>query len=148
MNKFINFSFICIKTSVSCKINTVVSKLNINEDLLPLYQALRPKKIKLFQMHTVDGINDLAKTYKISEGEFNDFCERHGKFRSITVAEPCGSMENSYLMINPEGVFQLNNHGTYQPFGSLKSTSLFEILKEVPMDCKKFESRYIKEVRT
>ena len=26
--------------------------------------------------------------------------------------------------------------------------SLFEILKEVPMDCKKFESRYIKEVRT
>ena len=133
--------------NIDLKINTVVSKLNVDEDLSPLYKTLKPRKIKLFQMHLVDGINDKAKPLKISESEFEAFCNRHKAFQSIIVTEPSGSMENSYLMINPEGVCQLNNHGTYQPFGSLKSTSLFEILKEVPMDCKKFESRYIKEVR-
>lgn len=136
------------ESNIDLKINTVVSKLNVDEDLSPLYTALNPRKIKLFQMHLVDGINDKAKPLKISESEFEEFCNRHKAFQSIIITERSGSMENSYLMINPEGVFQLNNHGTYQPFGSLKSTSLFEILKEVPMDCKKFESRYIKEVRT
>ena len=134
--------------NIDLKINTVVSKLNIDEDLSSLYQALNPKKIKLFQMHLVDGINDKAKAFEISEDEFKEFCNRHKAFRSIIIAEPFGSMENSYLMINPEGVFQLNNQGTYQSFGSLKSKPLFEILKEAPMDCEKFESRYIKEVRT
>ena len=133
--------------NIDLKINTVVSKLNVDEDLSPLYKALKPRKIKLFQMHLVDGINDCAKSYEIVESQFEAFCNRHKAFQSIMVAEPDGSMENSYLMVNPEGEFQLNNHGTYQSFGSLKSAPLHEILKEAPMDSIKFESRYSKEIR-
>jgi len=131
--------------NIDLKINTVVSRLNLNEDLSKLYQALNPTKIKLFQMHLVDGINDPAKQYEITESEFRSFCKRHGAFESVTVSEPCGSMENSYLMINPEGRFQLNNNGTYQTFGDLKTTPLFEILKKVPLEFEKFSSRYTKE---
>ena len=130
---------------IDLKINTVVSKLNINEDLSPLYQALNPGKIKLFQMHLVDGINDQAKPYEITEREFVTFCERHKAFGYVVVTEPCGSMENSYLMINPEGEFQLNNNGTYQTFGNLNTTPLFEILEKVPLDSEKFSSRYTKD---
>ncbi len=130
---------------IDLKINTVVSKLNLDEDMSALYQALNLKKIKLFQMHLIGGINDQAKPYEITEREFQDFWERHKAFESIIVAEPCGSMENSYLMINPEGEFQLNNNGVYQTFGDLKTTSLSEILKTVPMDSEKFSSRYTKE---
>lgn len=131
---------------IDLKINTVVSRLNLDEDLSELYRVLSPKKIKLFQMHLIDGINDQAKPHEITEREFDSFCERHKTFESVIVAEPCGSMENSYLMVNPEGKFQLNNNGSYQTFGDLNTTSLSEILKTVPLDSEKFGSRYGKEV--
>lgn len=131
---------------IDLKINTVVSRLNLDEDLSELYRVLSPKKIKLFQMHLIDGINDQAKPHEITESEFDSFCERHKTFESVIVAEPCGSMENSYLMVNPEGKFQLNNNGTYQTFGDLNTTSLSEILKTVPLDSEKFGSRYAKVV--
>lgn len=131
---------------IDLKINTVVSRLNLDEYLSELYRVLSPKKIKLFQMHLIDGINDQAKPYEITEREFESFCERHEAFKSVMVTEPCGSMENSYLMVNPEGKFQLNNNGTYQTFGDLNTTSLSEILKTVPLDSEKFGSRYAKVV--
>ena len=130
---------------IDLKINTVVSRLNLNENLSELYRVLSPKKIKLFQMHLIDGINDQSKPYEITEREFESFCKRHKAFESVMVAEPCGSMENSYLMVNPEGEFQLNNNGIYQTFGNLNTTSLSEILKTVPLDSEKFSSRYVKE---
>ena len=130
---------------IHLKINTVVSRLNLCEDLLPLYQALKPEKIKLFQMHLIDGINNQAKPFRITDSEFEGFCEHLKSFASVIVAEPCGSMENSYLMVNPEGKFQLNNNGSYQTFGDLNTTSLSEILKTVPLDSEKFSSRYTKE---
>ena len=132
---------------IDLKINTVVSRLNLDEDLSELYRVLSPKKIKLFQMHLIDAINDQAKPYEITEREFLTFCNWHKAFDySVIVAEPCGSMENSYLMVNPEGKFQLNNNGVYQTFGDLNTTSLSEILKTVPLDSEKFGSRYVKEV--
>ena len=131
---------------IDLKINTVVSRLNLDEDLSELYRVLSPKKIKLFQMHLINGINDQAKTYEITEREFLMFCERHKAFDSVIVTEPCGSMENSYLMVNPEGKFQLNNNGVYQTFGDLSTTSLSEILKNVPLDAKKFDCRYEKNI--
>ena len=39
--------------SVALKINTVVSKLNLQENLLPLYRACRPQRIKLLKMHLI-----------------------------------------------------------------------------------------------
>ena len=93
---------------IDLKINTVVSRLNLDEDLSELYRVLSPKKIKLFQMHLIDGINDQAKPYEITEREFESFCERHEAFiKSVMVTEPCGNMENSYLMGNPEANFSL-----------------------------------------
>ena len=130
---------------IHLKINTVVSSLNLCEDLSALYRVLKPEKIKLFQMHLIDGINNRAELYRITKGEFEGFCEHLKSFDSVIVAEPCGSMENSYLMINPEGKFQLNNNGVYQTFGDSNTTPLLEILKTVPLDSEKFSSRYTME---
>ena len=54
-------------------------------------------------------------------------------------------MENSYLMINPKGEFQLNDNGRYQTFGDLKDSSLGELLESAPLDPVKFNFRYLKE---
>ncbi len=109
------------------------------------YLNLKPNKVKLFQMHLVNGINDVAQQYAISETEFYEFCSRYKDLQSAVITEPCGSMENSYLMVNPEGKFQLNNNGTYQTFENLKTTSLSEILSTVPMNNESFNFRYSKE---
>ena len=145
LSHWIELSKAIHECNIDLKINTVVSMLNLNENLSMLYQALQPKKIKLFQMHLIDGINDQAKCYAISQEDFTNFCNRHKAFESLIVAESSGSMENSYLMINPEGKFQLNNNGIYQTFGDLKTSSLSEILKTVPINSAKFNSRYKKE---
>ena len=145
LSHWIELSKIIHECNIDLKINTVVSKLNLDEDFSKLYQELKPKKIKLFQMHLINGINDQAEPYKITVSEFENFCERHKAFASLIVSEPCGSMENSYLMINPQGELQLNNNGTYQTFGDLKTSSLSELLKTAPLDSEKFSSRYIKK---
>ena len=132
---------------IALKINTVVSKLNIKDNLLPLYDAITPNKIKLLQMHLISGINDRAKSYEITKQEFDDFCERHSSAPSIIVTEPCGSMENSYLMINPNGNVQLNNNGIYECYGNCCDAPLEEIMKLVPIDADKFNSRYVREVK-
>ncbi len=124
------------------KVNTVVSRCNRNESLLALYRALQPTRIKLLQMHLVDGINDRAKPLAVTEEEFQAFCDRHGEFRSITVAEPCGCMENAYLMVNPAGALQLNDSGAYQTYGSLQATPMSELLASVPIHAERFRSRY------
>ena len=145
LSHWIELSKAIHECNIDLKINTVASRLNLNENLSMLYKALQPKKIKLFQMHLIDGINDQAKCYAISQEDFTNFCNRHKAFESLIVAESSGSMENSYLMINPEGKFQLNNNGVYQTFGDLNTTPLFEILKKVPIDSKRFVSRYTKD---
>ncbi len=131
--------------SMDLKINTVVSRFNIQEDLSPLYRVMAPQKIKLLQMHLIDGINDAAKPYEVTEKEFDQFCARHREFQSEIVAEPCGSMENSYLMINPKGELLINNHGTYEAIGDLKNTSFSELISRAPIDAKRFRARYQKK---
>lgn len=58
---------------IEMKVNTVVSKLNIDENLSSLYHALWPQKIKFFQMHLVKGINDRAKPFEITVEKFEAF---------------------------------------------------------------------------
>ena len=132
---------------IELKINTVVSKFNINEDLSKVYGAMAPDRIKLFQMHLVKGINDRARDHKITKKEFKSFCKRHNAFRSVIVKEPKKSMENSYLMVNPNGEFQLNDNGNYKTYGNLKDTPLCKILEAVPLLKKRFALRYKKGVR-
>ena len=145
LSRWISLAKTIRECDIDLKINTVVSRLNLDEDFSESYQALNPMKIKLFQMHLIDGINDRALPYGITRSEFDVFCKRLKTFGSEIVAEPLGSMENSYLMITPKGEFQLNNNGIYQTFGDLNTTPLFEILKKVPLDSEKFDSRYKKE---
>lgn len=96
-------------------------------------------------MHLVCGVNDRAENLQIPEDRFGAFVQRHPAFSSVIVPEPCKSMENSYLMINPDGCFQLNNGGKYEILGDCKTTSLSEIIRRVPLDAEKFDARYARD---
>ena len=52
------------KIGIKLKINTVVTKLNFREDLLPLIEKIEPHRWKIFQVLYIAGQNDsLDKSY-------------------------------------------------------------------------------------
>lgn len=127
---------------IALKINTVVSRINLGQNLTPLYDILKPQKVKLLQMHIVKGINQDAQRHQITKQEFEDFCLRHKSDKYQIVTEELGDMQNSYVMINPQGHVILNDHGVYRSFGHCCETVLSEILKDYPLDIEKFQQRY------
>lgn len=145
LSRLIELAEVIHECGISLKINTVVSGLNLRESLAPLYRAVKPEKIKLFQMHLVGGINDHAAAYAITEEQYCSFVCRHKASGLVIVEEPAGSMENSYLMVNPEGCFQLNDNGVYHTYGNLRAEALTQILKRMPLDGMRYESRYARE---
>ena len=130
------------RSGIKLKINTVVSKLNVNEDMTVFLKRLKPDRLKFLQMEIVEGVNDCASKYKISEKEFDRFCKKHENCCRNTVCERAADLENSYLMINPQGEVQLNNSGRYQTYGSCLERELYEILSRIPINGDRFNSRY------
>ena len=132
------------RNGIMLKINTVVSRLNVNEDMTVFYKRLKPDRLKFLQVEIVKGINSGADKYKISKQAFDEFCKRHENCCKNVVCEPLESMENSYLMINPQGDFLLNNSGKYQTYGNCLEEKLTDILVRVPFQKEKFNTRYEK----
>lgn len=130
------------RNDIKLKINTVVSRLNVNEDMTELYKRIKPDRLKLLQMELVEGVNDRAKHLAISKKAFEGFCKRHKNCCRDTVFEYSGDMENSYLMINPQGEFQVNNEGKYKICGNCLDEELSEILKCAKISEEKFNARY------
>ena len=130
------------RNGIELKINTVVSRFNENEDMAELYKRLKPDRLKLLQMELVEGVNDRAKGLVISKKAFDKFCERHKNCCSDIVPEYSDDMENSYLMINPQGEFQVNNKGEYKIYGSCLEKELTEMLDDAEISEEKFSARY------
>lgn len=95
----------CEKYGVLFKINTVVNRLNYMEDMNERIGELKPFRWKCFQVLIVAGENDTEETlrnghkFTISDGEFEEFCERHRGQRSL-VPEPNSLMAKSYLILD------------------------------------------------
>lgn len=133
------------RNGIKLKINTVVSKLNVNEDMTEFYKRLKPDRLKVLQVEIIDGINDGAENLVITKKAFDEFCKRHKNCCGDTVCEYSDDMENSYLMINPHGEVQLNNEGSYEIYGNCLEEDLCDILSHVPINIDKFNSRYGKD---
>jgi MoaA/NifB/PqqE/SkfB family radical SAM enzyme len=95
------------------KVNTVVTSMNVHEDLKSLYRQLRPDKLKILQFTPVLGENaGRANSLRVSEDAFDAFVRRH---RSVADDRTVGWLQvegsdviaKSYVMIDPLGrVFQ------------------------------------------
>lgn len=133
------------RNGIKLKINTVVSKLNVNEDMTVFYKRLKPDRLKFLQVEIVEGINDTATQYQIGKKTFDEFCKRHKTCCADTVCEQSNGLENSYVMINPQGELQLNDSGKYKIYGNCLEEDVCEIIKRAPINIDKFNSRYGKE---
>jgi radical S-adenosyl methionine domain-containing protein 2 len=95
----------CRQYGVMFKLNTVVNKLNVAEDMNAQIAVLRPFRWKAFQVLIVQGENDSEETlrnghkFTISDAQFDAFCDRH-RAQECLVPEPNRLMAKSYLILD------------------------------------------------
>ncbi len=130
------------KRGIRVKVNTVVTRFNLMEDLTDFIIKAQPERWKLFQVLPVDGQNDLTVgEHIISEDEF----ERHVRLsrrveaHGVTVVpENNDLMRGSYVMVDPAGRFFDNVAGRHTYSDSILEVGVDRALKEVSVDSHKF----------
>lgn len=128
---------------IKVKVNTVVSKLNVNEDLRELYDMGSIDRIKLLQMRVNEGVNDIASQWLLTKQEFENYCKRLSNYN--TVEEDDDALNASYIIINPEGNLLTNKGNKHTVVGSLFKTPLGELI-EGNFNCDEFAKRYKEKI--
>lgn len=100
------------------KLNTVVTRVNVDEDMSSLLLEIRPQRWKVFQALRVVGQNDGSIEPLLIETEaFQQFVARHRHLEPLgvpVVPEDNASMTDSYAMIDPMGRFYGDTGGRHR----------------------------------
>ena len=99
---------------IKCKLNTVVNRLNCNEDMSRAVRKIAPDKWKIFQLLPLADTEDRAERQRklaIAPKDFRQFCLNQKKNLSGGTVEirteDNDQMIGSYVMANPEGQLYL-----------------------------------------
>jgi radical S-adenosyl methionine domain-containing protein 2 len=134
----------CRRYGIKFKINTVVCRLNYEEDMNQHIDALQPFRWKCFQVLIVAGENDSSGTlrdgrkFTITDQEYQSFCERHSRQKSLVV-EPNRLMAKSYLILDEYMRF-LDRDGR-EPSDSILEVGVQKALESVYWDEGAFRDR-------
>lgn len=129
---------------IGLKINTVVTKLNLHEDMRPLIRSINPDRWKVFQVMKREGENhNTVERLLISQDEFERYVKRNDMVLengSTPKFESNELMSKSYLMLGPLGRFFHSANGPieYIPTDPL---DLASSINKVPFDHEAFEER-------
>ena len=110
----------CIKAKhIKLKINTTVTKYNINEDMKEFISDISPDRWKVFQFLHIKGQNDYCVAeLSVTDDEFVGFKELNENVEldgeKKPVFEKCDDMLDSYFMITPSGNVLINHNGVYK----------------------------------
>lgn len=134
-----------INPEIVLKVNTVVNKFNVNENLTELIERLNPDKWKILRV-----LPFVSDELDISEQQFQSFVDRHKRLGAVLSVENNRDMTESYLMLNPLGRFfqnqsniQAGHSYTYsQPILQVGADAAF---RQINFDATKFIARYSKD---
>ncbi len=105
----------CRSRGIRMKLNTVVCKSNLNDDMTELVLKLRPERWKIFEVLPVEGQNDGdVDDLLLDDGEFQTWVDRHAwiaKEGIQFVPESNELMRGSYAMMDALGRFYSNSEG-------------------------------------
>ncbi|MFO0750343.1 MAG: viperin family antiviral radical SAM protein [Myxococcota bacterium] len=135
----------CHARGVRLKLNTVVTRLNHDEDMSTFVRAARPERWKVFQVLRVVGENDgRVEPLLISAEEFHAVVARHAPLAAEglqPVAEDNDAMTDSYAMIDPLGRFYGNTAGIHRVSPPILEVGVAAGLSAVGYDPAKFSAR-------
>jgi len=123
------------------KVNTVVSRLNIHEDLLEFYEKVQFDRIKLLQMRVNYNCNEQSIEYGISQKEFAKYCEKVKHINGVII-ELDVDLECSYIIIDPKGNFVTNKNQKHKIIGSILKDNLDELIMKAELNISTFRKRY------
>lgn len=127
------------------KLNTVVTALNVDEDLSDLIRRARPDRWKVFQVLPIAGQNDgSVEELLITKTQFEHFVSRHAHLAAEGLApipEDNEAMTGSYLMIDPLGRFFDNVDGRLTFSRPILEVGVDAALAEIRFSFVKLETR-------
>ena len=130
---------------VRVKVNTVVTRFNLEEDMTDFIIEARPERWKLFQVLPVKGQNDFSiGEYVVSGSEFERYVKparRAETFGIEVVPESNELMRGSYVMVDPAGRFFDNVEGGHTYCRPILEVGVEEALRDVSQDPGKFIKR-------
>lgn len=140
----------CRELGIKFKLNTVVCKLNWQEDMVAIIQELQPFRWKCFQVLFVEDENDAstadtaldkrkrdARKLLISSEQFDEFCRKHQHLDAF-VPEPNDLMASSYLILDEYLCFLDKGSGKERQSRSILEVGVAQALEEVRFDQEAF----------
>lgn len=120
------------------KVNTVVCRENMKEDLTGPLGELKPDRWKALRVIPIHG----AEGRQIEDFQFENFLERHKGVAGQVVPEDNEHMHRSYLMLNPEGRFYQRDGSHFMQSEPVLKDGAALALKSVEFDAKTYLTRY------
>jgi len=120
----------CTSRGIRMKLNTVVCRSNLHDDMSDLVLELRPERWKIFEVLPVKGQNDGdVEPLLLKEGEFQTWVQRHEHVvdEGIQfVPESNDLMRGSYAMMDALGRFYSNVDGGHSYGPSILDVGVLE----------------------
>ncbi len=126
------------------KINTVVSKVNWQENMVDFIGQTLPERWKLFQVLPIKGQNSgRVDDFLISSKQFQYFCDTHNCLHDHlkVVSETNDLMTASYVMVDPAGRFFDNSMGFHTYSESIVEVGVRTAIQQVAISSEKFMLR-------
>ncbi|NXL99853.1 RSAD2 protein, partial [Tyrannus savana] len=136
----------CREYAVAFKINSVINRFNVEEDMNEQIKALNPVRWKVFQCLLIEGENSgedalrEAEKFVISDEDFERFLDRH-KDVSCLVPESNQKMRDSYLILDEYMRFLNCRNGRKEPSKSILDVGVEAAIKFSGFDEKMFLTR-------
>lgn len=136
-NQLVNICNKIKKSGIKLKINTCLSKLNVNEDFNAFINEVKPDRYKILQM-TCDEYDYKNKANIVSDEEAKEFIS---KIKYNYIYESREELKNSYVIIDSEGNISTNN--SHISNISIFNYELEEAIKLLNVDYNNYIKRYI-----
>lgn len=130
---------------IRLKVNTVVNRYNLGEDLRLFIREMGPERWKIFQALRVEGQNDgRMGEFAVTDGEFAGYVGRNRTVEADgvrVVAEGNELMTGSYLMVDPWGRFFDNTRGRHSYSRPILEVGVAGALGDVAVYPERFAER-------
>lgn len=136
----------CQQFGIKFKINTVVCRLNWDEDMTQMVMKFQPFRWKVFQCLIVTGENDNeqrkrdARSFLVSDEQWKAFCDRHKHLRCF-VPESNEMMKGSYLILDEHMRFLDKGDGEETASESILEVGVSKAMAQVRWESTAFVER-------
>ena len=130
-----------VNPAIKIKINTVVSKLNKNEQLTEIENRVEINRWKFLNTKLFETENFSNRNLLVSDKEFQKFIERNPLKNAESVVEK--KISRSYIMIDNVGNMLDDFGEDYEIVGNIFEENFSDVFRRFQLDKELYQSRYI-----